>query len=652
MKQAGSSRISFYHGNPQVALLLKLLAALVILASSRLLLYIFNSSLFPGLNLGTIGWYLLCGLRFDISALLYANILVIFLMLIPFKFRHNYGYQVFVNIIYVFSNAVLLIPNLADIIYFRFTMKRMTGDIFPYLKVGTDSNQFVQFFHDFWYIFLIWAIMIYLLIWVGRKINVSHESPIQGRTWYFTGQVLLILLFSGFTVLGMRGGLQLKPINILTASEYAEAQNTPLVLNSAFSIMQTLDQQGLEKKDYFKSESELIKQFNAEHNYSKHDSLGNPLPMKRMNVVIILLESFSREHIGYLNKNINGGKYEGFTPFLDSLSGHALSFNGFSNGKRSIEGIPAVLGGLPTWMTQDFITSLYASNKTNSLASLLRQEGYTSSFFHGGTNGTMGFNNYTRSAGFEHYFGRTEYGNDADFDGEWGIWDEQFLNYFARELNKMPQPFISSVFTLSSHHPYKVPEKYKGKFRKGALPIQQTIAYSDYALKQFFIAASKMPWYSNTLFVITADHTSEADLKEYKTRVGQYRIPILFFQPGSDLRGYDQEIMQQTDIMPSILDYLGYPKSFVAFGNSVFQKGVPRFDMSMISNSYQLVEGDYALQWNGASKFVLFNYVKDPLLTRQVETDERETAENMELLLKAIIQQYNNRMIENRLTSQ
>ena len=109
--------------------------------------------------------------------------------------------------------------------------------------------------------------------------------------------------------------------------------------------------------------------------------------------------------------------------------------------------------------------------------------------------------------------------------------------------------------------------------------------------------------------------------------------------------------MQQTDIMPSILDYLGYPRPFVAFGNSIFQQDVTRFDMSMISNSYQLIEGDYALQWDGADKFVLYNYKSDPLLKQQIELTDKDTIDSMKNLLKAIVQQYNNRMIENRLTS-
>ena len=649
MKQVYKVKLFTFTAAPQTILILRLIIALALMTISRLLLYFLNASLFPGLTSGKIFLFAFTGLRFDISAVLYANCVVIFMMLLPLKVQYEKWWQHTTNIIYCVSNTLALVPNFVDVIYYRFTMKRLTGDIFKYLTVGAESGLMAQFIRDFWFIFLFWIISIFILFRSVRRIRVSNSLPVQNRLWYYGGQTLLAVFFAGLTVLGMRGGFQLKPISILTANKYADPQDTPLVLNSAFSIMRTLEQNSIEKKSYFKSEEELNQVFNPIHNYSRTDSAGGILPMKRLNVVVIILESFSREHIGILNKGMEGGKYPGFTPFLDSLIGQSMIFDGFSNGKRSIEGIPAVLASIPTWMTQDYITSSYSGNHVNSLATLLKQEGYSTSFFHGGKNGTMGFDSFSKSAGFDQYFGRSEYNNDKDFDGEWGIWDEPFLQYFAGSLNTMPQPFLSAIFTLSSHHPYKVPEKYKGKFRKGHLPIQQAIMYSDFALQQFFKTAGKMPWFANTLFVFTADHTSEAYFPEYKTRVGQYRIPIFFYQAGSKLKGNSATTIQQTDIMPSILDYLGYSRPFFAFGNSAFDTGSSHFNLTAISNSYQLIQGNYSLQWSENTMPVLYDFSKDPLLARNISAAEPETSRRMEQLLKGVTQQYNNRMIENRL---
>jgi phosphoglycerol transferase MdoB-like AlkP superfamily enzyme len=652
MRPKSVKPLPLYNGNPQIALLLRILMATFILSIARLMLYIFNPGLFPDHSILSILRLYIAGLRFDLSTALYANAILIVLFLIPFRWRSSKGYQQFTGFLFCLINIILVVPSLIDVIYYRFTMKRLTGDIFTYLGVGMESNLVLQFFIDFWYILLIWIFLIILLIGFSRRIRISPKVRILNNFSYYSGQLLLAALFGGLAVLGMRGGFQLKPINIISASAYAEAQDIPLVLNSSFTIMKTIDQKGLEKKTFFSNNKELLKYFNAEQCYQKNDSIGKPLPMTKKNVIIIILESFSQEHIGFYNKQLLGLKTPGYTPFLDSLISVSTSFNGFANGKRSIEGIPSILSSLPTWMTQDYITSQYAANKTNSLASLLRQEGYCSAFFHGGSNGTMGFDTYAGSSGFDKYFGRTEYNNDKDFDGQWGIWDEPYLQYCAGEISQLKQPFLSAIFTLSSHHPYKIPAKYEDRFSKNASPVQRTILYTDYALQLFFKTVSGMPWFSNTLFVITADHTSEATAPVYKTSVGAHRIPIVFYTPGDSLYAANNVVMQQADIMPSVLDYLNYPGKFISFGSSVFDQSKERFSLSFTGNTYQLIRNNYALLWSENEKKQLYDYIADPMLKKPLAPNSVKEYDKTEHILKSVIQQYNSRMIENRLSIQ
>jgi phosphoglycerol transferase MdoB-like AlkP superfamily enzyme len=345
-----------------------------------------------------------------------------------------------------------------------------------------------------------------------------------------------------------------------------------------------------------------------------------------------------------------GNPNSDFTPFLDSLAEKCLVYNGFANGKRSIEGIPAILASLPTWMPEEFITSQYASNKFNSLASLLKTEGYNTSFFHGGKNGTMGFDAFCNSAGFDSYYGKNEYPDKADFDGSWGIWDEPYLQYIANTLNQTKQPFMGAVFTLSSHHPYKVPEKYKNKFRKGKLEIQETIMYTDYALQKFFEKASTMPWFQNTIFVITSDHTSEAVQPYYQSRVGQYAIPIFFYEPQNGVSGHKYILAQQTDILPTLLDMLHFPKPFMAFGGSLLRENEPRFSLSYLNRNYQLIQDGYTWQTDHTISYALYNLKSDSLLINNLYPEQHNTANQRDKLLKSVLQQYNNRMIENKLS--
>jgi phosphoglycerol transferase MdoB-like AlkP superfamily enzyme len=369
-----------------------------------------------------------------------------------------------------------------------------------------------------------------------------------------------------------------------------------------------------------------------------------------MNVVIFILESFSKEYSCFLG----GGK--GYTHFLDSLLQQSLVFtNAFANGTQSYEAMPAIIAGIPSLMDEPYSGSNYADNLIESLPFLLRQEGYHTTFYHGGNNGTMGFSNFARVAGVEYYMGREEYNNDADFDGHWGIWDEPYLQYFAGQIDRFPQPFFTALFTLSSHHPYNVPEKYRNRFKEGSLPILKSIRYADYALGAFFKTAQHMPWYKNTLFVFTADHAAQAVERIYNSTTGMFAIPIAFFCPSdSTLTGSDSTIAQQIDIMPTVLDYLGYQKPFFAFGESLLNSASSHMALSFVNGIYQLVEGNYVMLFNG--KRVTSFYNRNNQDEKQgvdspdsiSNPDVQIVFRNMEANIRAIVQTYNQCLINNQ----
>jgi len=629
----------------------RLLTVILLYTVCRIAFYLFNQQLFPSINFFSFLSCLLNGFRFDLSAIFFLNLPVILLIIVPFNFRKGIKYQKVVLILFYIINIIGLLANTADIIYYRFTLRRISFDIFNYMALGGGNDVISllpRFILDFWYITVIWLLLIAIFVFVSSRFKVSKHYTYQNTATYFTGQCFLALLWAGITLLCMRGGFQLRPISPITASGVTSTELAPIVLNSPFTLLKSLGGTVLPKKNFYTDEK-LNQIFNPEQQFPINPADTNTF--RKLNVVVLILESFSAEHTGIFNKDIKNPNYQGFTPFLDSLIGESLSFKGFANGKQTIEGVPAVLTGLPNLMLGNFITSHFSSDKINSLASLLGHRGYATAFFHGGTNGTMGFDDFTKAAGFASYYGRKEYNNEADYDGKWGIWDEKFLHFTDKKLNTLKQPFFASIFTLSSHHPYSIPPQYNGLFRKGNLPIQQAVMYSDYALRKFFKTASKMPWYNNTLFVISADHTSEAWLPQYRNRVGEFRIPILFFKPGSDLKGIKDKVVQQTDILPSVLDYLHYKGKFVAFGHSVFDSTATRFNVTFLNDSYQIIRGDYAMQFDGKSIRALYNYKSDPLLKLNLLQNEPNRSKEMESFLKAVIQQYNNRMINNKLTA-
>ena len=414
------------------------------------------------------------------------------------------------------------------------------------------------------------------------------------------------------------------------------------MLNTPFSIFRTYGKKTLVKYEFFEKE--------------KLDSLYNPHykpsvkgPFVRDNVVIIILESFAREYIGALSSDLENGTYKGYTPFVDSLINESLTFDvSLGNGKKSIDAMPSILASLPSLETP-YIISHYANNDINGLAGLLKKKGYYTSFFHGAPNGSMGFDSFARMAGFDDYFGLDQYPDKNDFDGMWGVWDEPFFHFFAGKLNTFQEPFMASIFSISSHHPFKVPEKYRDKFKKGPAPIVEVVGYTDFALREFFNEISSSPWFGNTLFVITADHTNESIHKEFQNNFGSYSIPVIFYKPGSNLRGMKKRIAQQIDIMPTVLNYLNYDEEYIAFGNDLLDDSYESFAFNTNGSTYHLYMKDHILEMIDNKPVGLYNYKTDKYLENNILEREPGIAARLEEKMKAIVQSYNSRLIDNNM---
>jgi phosphoglycerol transferase MdoB-like AlkP superfamily enzyme len=638
---------SWVRGNIIVVIFLRLLIALFVFWLSRFAFYFFNNQYFADISffeLLRICWH---GLRFDLSAIVILNIGWIFLLSVPFKFRERPLYLKIVNVLFFYvPNIIGLAANFIDTVYFRFTLKRTTGDIFEYVanEEGGFLNLLPQFIGKFYLEFLCWILFVVIFIFLASKINIKKTEHYKTSLSYFIRYFLFFVFISGASIIGIRGGFQLKPTNLSTAANYTASKNIPLILNTPFSLIKTIGLKGLPEKAYF-SETELEGIYNPVHKAHKNDSAFN-----KKNVVIIIMESFSTEHIKSLNPYFEQEGLPGYTPFLDSLISKSIVFKGFANGKRSIEGIPAIVAGLPTLMNRDYLSSIYAGNKIDALPRILKSKGYQSAFFHGGNNGTMSFDTFANLAGFEQYFGRNEFDDESGFDGKWGIFDEPFFQYFGEQINTFRQPFFTTLFSLSSHHPYTIPEKYLGKFQKGPLAIHESISYADFALKQFFETAAKMPWFKNTIFVITADHTSESYLPKFSTIVGNYQIPIVFYSPNGDTNFISKTVAQQIDIMPTLLSLLNFDKDYFAFGTDLFDDSQRHFAINYTGTSYQLIENNHNLIFDGQKTQALYNFKKDKLLKNNIMSAKPSLADSMATFCKAIVQQYNHRMIENQLS--
>ena len=574
------------------------------------------------------------GTWFDFSAIAILNLFFVLLYLLPFPFIYSRNYKKWLDWIFIVSNSLILIFNFIDCEYFKFIFKRSTFDLFDYIFLSNDAVELLpQFLRDFWYIPLLWlavctgGMLVIFNVDFERKRLPNHRWP---WVFLFVPELCVIL---GLMFIGARG-LGLKPIQIITASRFTSTANFPLILNTPFSILHTMKDDGLKQVAYM-SHEEALQYLQTEKNYYKN------VPTRKENVVIIMLESFSFPYVG----SLSGQKT--YTPFLDSLIGQSLMFDhAYANGKKSIDALPSILASLPELIEEPYIISQYGGNKLLGLPAILKQNGYHTSFFHGGRNGTFRFDDFSKAAGCSMYFGMSEYTGPYAYDGDWGIYDEEFLQFFARKIDSFPKPFFSCMFTLSSHHPYFLPEKYKDKFKGGELPIYKTIEYADYSLRKFFETVKDKPWFKNTLFILTADHAAqEEDYTKYKY-ADRYHIPIIFYLPAdSTLKGRNHEIIQQADIMPSVIDYLNIKGRYVCFGSSVFEPDETRQSVQYLGGVYSMMNRGYCIQWDGTKVLAL-----EPL-DESLGTENNSTNKTLiEKQLEATIQQYNDRLINNKLT--
>ncbi|MCC7526098.1 MAG: LTA synthase family protein [Chitinophagaceae bacterium] len=614
-----------------ISLFKKLYLLLIIYSLMRVWFYIANNDIannyyFKSDN-GVFPLFL-NGLHTDVVVIFFINAPIVLLHLLPFSIRDNRIYIGLTNILFCIINLPFLFISIVDIYFFSFSLERSSAAVISF------SKDFFPMFFTYLNTYWLAAVLLLLIVALLYYYSVKAVYRISGNSTPVTQGIIFVVAGAVWTF-SVSEMWRLPNTNF-----HPVATNSPYtVVKSAFSDAVFFNNIPLRKKTFF-APRDLKKQFNPDRYYFQKGR--SP---QKMNVFLIVLESFSKQYVGVQPDGIS------YSPFLDSLGKHSLQFtNAFANARHSNEGIPSIISSLPSLMKESIILSQYKNNRVPGLGTMLKKQGYSSAFFHGGINGVYGFDFFTQKAGFDHYYGKNEYADSKDFDGAWGIWDDKFFQYSADVINTMKTPFVASLFSVSSHHPFHIPEYFTDypPVLNHHPPMAKCIYYSDYSLKLFFDKIKMMPWYSNTLFVITADHSANTNDHSpfYNTRLGAYRIPLLFYIPDRRLTGVSTKVVQQIDILPSIIDYLNFNEKFRSFGKSVFDTSGQRYTYQLFNNVYQIADSAYMLTFDGKQIVSLFNHRTDSLLrtnlNKSILSPEVIRHQNQLLNnLKAVVQTYN-----------
>lgn len=611
---------------------------------ARILFFVYNRNLIQIDGVTDIVSMCYHGLAFDTASILYLNLLFIVFSILPFRINPSKKYQTFLFYLYFIPNLLGYATNFIDFIYYRFNFGRSTIAALDSLKHESNKSLLLMnFVFHYWHVFVLFFLISFLWIFLYKKISIPVTRHHSGVVYFGTSTVGFLVIAT-LIIGGIRGDFKksTRPINLIDASrDVKNVSQADVVLNTPFALIRTMFSNNFKKMNFVDA--------------TTIDSLVQPIkhyknnPKSKPNIVIFILESNAKEYFGSFNKDSNIPNYEGYTPFVDSLAQHSIIYtNAYANGYKSIHAMSSVLAGIPSFKDA-FTSSPYPKQKTESLVSTLKSEGYATSFFHGAPNGSMGFLGYANILGFDHYYGKTEYNNDDEFDGVWGIWDEPFFQYFNTTISKEKQPFMATLFSVTSHEPYQIPAKYKGKFPKGDVNIHQCIGYTDYALKQFFASAKKEAWFNNTIFVFVGDHGNTIFYDEYKKEMNKNAVAMMIYKPNSDLVGENKDYAQQIDLYPTILDLIGYKKSFRSWGRSlVGDNKVKPFVVRYSANLYQFMSGNYICTFDG-NKVVGFYAKKDKDLKHNLISKRNAEMDLIEIKCKATIQDYMARVMDKKL---
>lgn len=640
-------KLSVWLKNDISLLLIRILFVYFLLAIGRVSFLLVNQE-----SLGEIAWReipsIVHGMMvFDTISVIYSNGILVLLYLLPFRFRYHPFYRRGLDILYVLVNSVIIILNQSDAVYFDYIKKRISAEELIFLNNDNNLTLLYQFaLENLSLVVFALLLMTTLIIWV-RKLPSWSLSCAKQWHWYAIN-LSCILIAIPLMIGGIRGGFSraVRPLAMSNAAQYANNNaKASLILSNPFCLIRTLGKPALDKTVFFTPEE--LKNIYSPFHYPKHSAIN----LGKKNIVVFVLESFSSEHSAFLHPELYpDGK--GYTPFLDSLMRESLCFHqAYANGRKSIDALPSVLTSMPSLKTP-FVLLPQALSPMKGLPAMLVDKGYSSHFFCGSQANSMGFGAFASIAGIQHTYMREEYEKakgKQDFDGYWGIWDHAMFRFMAESFNSFQQPFFASIFSLTSHHPYVVPESYVNRLRKGEIPIQRSASYTDQALKDFFAYARKQPWYSNTIFAFTADHvaTFSYSTAAQKSVEGTHII-MAIYAPGTILKKQEYTITQQNDLMPTLLGLIGNKKPFFAMGRDVLNEpNTTPMALNHTKEFYQGIFDSCVLHFDGQK--LVAAYIKSDVMLQhnllkrpQTSTvqDLPKFVQSAEKQLKARLQQY------------
>lgn len=558
----------------------------------RVLLYVLNPTEFAALGMADAFPVLLASLRFDAAVLALLQGPLLAIGLLPVRVLHPAGWPRLWAVLGTLAVLPVVVLNGADIAYFPFTHRRSTYEL---ATMGGDVARLMgSFLLEFWWLLLLAAALLAAYGWAVWRLARRLRAEAKPVAVEWTGWVLVC----GLLFLAFRGGLQQLPLRPADAFGRGHYMAGHLALNSVYTVYHSLVEPLPDDLKLMANAEALPlaraavlgrgeEYLDARYPFwRKRTTHGKP---RRLNVVVVILESYAAAYVGGLNGRPAS---RSLTPHLDSLSRHGLLFTHFyANGSRSPEVFPAILNGLPDMFARSIIGSEVETNYPHGLGHILAAEGYQTMMLHGGRNGSLGLDTYAQLSGLAHYVGKNEYEADngsGDDNGAWGIHDGPFLRYAATRLQQLKSPYLAVLFSLSSHHPFVYQEGEYAAIdrRKDLKPFEKTVLYTDYSLGRFMAEMARQPGHDSTLYIFTADHSFNMPGDPVAPFPDNYRVPLALYAPAFIRPGTSHVPGMQANVPATVLQLLNLNASYAAMGASLLDSTAFHFAVNHYGNHF------------------------------------------------------------------
>jgi phosphoglycerol transferase MdoB-like AlkP superfamily enzyme len=425
--------------------------------------------------------------------------------------------------------------------------------------------------------FFLLLLLFILMFAAGLYFYLKYFAPRFGkpkRNLWITAA--FIFLTPGLLFLGLRGGWQAIPIN--QSQSYYSKHNILNIasVNNAFNLYISIFEnlKNFNRNPFVFMDDKKAEKLVSEIYHVKTDTTISILTNQKPNIVILILESWSADLVESL-----GGK-PGITPEFRKLEKEGILFTQlYSAGARSEQGMASIFGGFPAHPISCATVQPDKYEQLPSLPQTLEKDGYSTAFYFGGQLIYGNIKGYIYYNGFDKIMEGKDFPSDYP-KGKLGIHDQFTLDYLAGDLKNLRQPFFAALFTVSTHSPYDQPFEKPLKWGENENEYINGGYYTDHCLGDFFATAKLQPWYSNTLFIIVADHSHNSYYNWHPNTREYHKIPMLFYGDviRKEFRGTQWAKMgNHNDIPATLLAQMGLPSAQFHWSKNLFNPYTPDF---------------------------------------------------------------------------